>query len=130
MKRLYEYAVHMGRWLLETDLDDGIIFFGPLWLLWYGQWREALRQYLPMTLLGIAAYGLLCYGAVQEQVLLVRLGEAGILVCFLGSFALNIWLFRRWNKKLADGRYFVPILFWCGGIYLMLDAIMWLVMIL
>ena len=126
MRRLYEYAVHTGRWLLETDLDDGIIFFGPLWLLWYGQWRKALRQYLPLALLCTVAHGLLSYGMAQNRIFLYRLGTLCILVCYFVGFAVNIWLFQRWNKKPASGRHFAPILLWLGGLYLMLKVVMWL----
>ena len=42
--QVYDHMVGAGRKILETDFSNGPMLLGPLWLLWHGEWRLALRR--------------------------------------------------------------------------------------
>lgn len=127
MINLYDRMIKIGRALLEPDCNDNILWGGPLWLLWHGKWQEALRAYLPVTILWGAAFGLFSYGFAQHSKLLVMLGNNGMTAGIPVGLAINIWMFRHWHKRPAGpgGHFVLPVL-WIIGIFLMLDRCMWL----
>lgn len=117
----------LGRYLLDPDCNDNIILGGPLWLLWHGQWRAALRAYMPLTILWGAAFGVFSYGWSHQIKVLALLGNAGMIVGIPVGFVINIWLFRYWHKRPAGaGRHFVPPLLWGIGVFLLLNGSIWL----
>lgn len=127
MNRLSDSIVKFGNRLLEPNFNDRILLGGPLWLLWYGNWREALRNYLPLTFLFVTACSLLCYGLGHRNIMLFQLGNIGIIVCLLAGFAINIFLYRRWNKTPDEaGKHIVLPLLWVAGLFLLLSGGIWL----
>ena len=131
MANLYDHMVKLGRILLEPDCNDDIIIWGPLWLLWHGQWKAALHVYLPLTILWTAAFGVFSYGWEHQSKMLTMLGNGGMIAGIPLGLMINIWLFRYWHKRPAGtGRHFVQPLIWIIGIFLMMDRCMWLGMIL
>lgn len=127
MANLYGRMIKLGRILLEPDCNDDIILLGPLWLLWHGQWRDALRAYLPLTIVWGAAFGIFSYGWGQQNKMLVLLGNAGMIAGIFVGLAINIWLFRHWHKRPAgSGRHFVQPVLWIIGVFLLVDRCMWL----
>lgn len=127
----YNRMVRAGRKILETDFSNGPMLLGPLWLLWHGEWRLALRSYLPLTALYAAVHGLVSYGAAGNNALLFRMGTVGIGVCVLVAAILNFRWCLRWPKiRHGKGGHWALLLLWLAGLYLALDLAMRLGMIL
>ena len=129
--KVYDCMVRQGDRILDTDFSDGALLLGPLWLLWHGVWRQALRSYLPLTVLYVAAHGLVSYGAAQDSMFLFRMGALGIGLCILVAAILNFRWCLRWPKIShgKGGHWGLPLL-WLGGLYLAVDLVMRLGMIL
>lgn len=130
-KQVYNRMVGAGRKILETDFSNGSMLLGPLWLLWHGGWRLALRSYLPLTALYVAVHGLVSYGAAQDSMHLFRLGTMGIAGCILAAVVINFRWCLRWPKVPhgKGGHWGLPLL-WLAGLYLALDLVMRLGMML
>lgn len=118
----YNRMVRLGRKILETDFSNGPLLLGPLWLLWHGEWRLALRDYLPLTALYVAAHGLVSHGAAGNNMLLFRMGTMGIGLCVLAAAILNFRWCLRWPgiSHGKGGHWCLPVL-WVGALYLALD---------
>ena len=127
----YDHMVGAGRKILETDFSNGPMLLGPLWLLWHGEWRLALRSYLPLTALYVAIHGLVSYSAAGNNALLFRMGTVGIGLCILAAAILNFRWCLRWPKIRhgKGGHWGLPLL-WLGGLYLAVDWVMRLGMVL
>lgn len=130
-KQVYNRMVGAGRKILETDFSNGPMLLGPLWLLWHGEWRLAIRSYLPLTTLYVAAHGLVSYGAAGDSMLLFRMGTIGIGLCILVAAILNFRWCLRWPKVPhgKGGHWGLPLL-WLAGLYLALNLVMRLGMLL
>lgn len=129
--QVYDRMVGAGRKILKTDFSNGPMLLGPLWLLWHGEWRLALRSYLPLTALYVAVHGLVSYGTVGNNALLFRMGTMGIGLCIVVAAILNFRWCLRWPKIRhgKDGHWGLPLL-WLGCLYLAVDLVMRLGMIL
>lgn len=129
--QVYDRMVGAGRKILKTDFSNGPMLLGPLWLLWHGEWRLALRSYLPLTALYVAVHGLVSYGTAGNNALLFRMGTMGIGLCIVVAAILNFRWCLRWPKIRhgKDGHWGL-LLLWLGCLYLAVDLVMRLGMIL
>lgn len=129
--QVYDRMVWAGRKILKMDFSNGPMLLGPLWLLWHGEWRLAIRSYLPLTTLYVAIHGLVSYGAAGDYAFLFRLGTMGVGLCILVAAILNFRWCLRWPKVPHDkgGHWGLPLL-WLAGLYLALDLVMRLGMML
>ena len=129
--QIYNRMVWAGKKVLEKDFSDKALLLGPLWMLWHGAWRQAIRSYMPLTVLYVAAHGLVSYGAAQDSMFLFRSGTMGIAGCIVVALVINF----RWGlrgSKISHGKgghWGLPLL-WLGGVYLAVDLVMRLGMIL
>lgn len=64
---------------------------GPLWLLWHGGWRTALRCYLPLVLADACSRGLVGFGMAHHSGLFVQAGSWGMVFCLAAGFACNMY---------------------------------------
>ena len=71
--------------------STGALVLGPLWLLWHGAWRTALRCYLPMVLADAFSRGLVGFGMAHHRGLWVQLGTWGMVLCLAAGFACNVY---------------------------------------
>lgn len=130
-KKIYDWMVRQGYRILETDFSNGAFLLGPLWMLWHGAWRQALRSYMLLTMVYVAAHGVVSYGAAQDSTLLFQAGTMAIAVCILVAPVLNFRWGLRWPKvPHGTGSHWGLPLLWLGGLYLALDLVMRMGMIL
>lgn len=99
---------------------------GPLWLLWHGGWRTALRcYYLPLVLADACSRGLVGFGMAHHSGLFVQAGSWGMVFCLAAGFACNMYGSFRWPQlALPRVRHWVAPLVWLVGTGLLLFGAM------
>lgn len=78
--------------------STGTLVLGPLWLLWHGGWRTALRCYLPLVLADACSRGLVGFGMAHHSGLFVQAGSWGMVFCLAAGFACNMYGSFRWPQ--------------------------------
>ena len=97
------------------------LVLGPLWLLWHGAWRTALRCYLPLVLADAFSRGLVGFGIAHHSELWVQAGSWGMVLCLAAGFACNVYGSFRWPQlALPRGRRWAAPLAWLLGVCLLL----------
>ena len=105
--------------------STGALVLGPLWLLWHGAWRTALRCYLPLVLADACSRGLVGFGMAHHTGLWVQLGSWGMVLCLAAGFACNVYGSFRWPQlALPRARHWVAPLVGLAGVGLLLFAAM------
>lgn len=105
--------------------STGALVLGPLWLLWHGAWRTALRCYLPLVLADALSRGLVGFGMARRCGLWVQLGTWGMVLCLAAGFACNVYGSFRWPQlALPRARHRVAPLVWLVGTGLLLFGAM------
>ncbi len=101
--------------------STGALVLGPLWLLWHGAWRTALRCYLPLVLADAFSRGLVGLGMAHHSGLWVQAGSWGMVLCLAACFACNMYGSFRWPQlALPRGRHWMAPLVWLVGTGLLL----------
>lgn len=101
--------------------NNAALVLGPLWLLWHGGWRTALRCYLPLVLADACSRGLVGFGMAHHRGLWVQLGTWGMVLCLTAGFACNVYGSFRWPQLvLSRTRHWVAPLVWLIGVCLLL----------
>lgn len=78
--------------------STAVLVLGPLWLLWHGVWRTALRYYLPLVLADAFSRGLVGFGMAHHSELWVQVGSWGMVLCLTAGFACNVYGSFRWPQ--------------------------------
>jgi len=119
MKQEFESLPAPAQRLLGSS--TGALVLGPLWLLWHGTWRTALRCYLPLVLADAYSRGLVGFGMAHHSELWVQLGSWGMVLCLAAGFACNVYGSFRWSQlALPRARHWAAPLVWLVGIGLLL----------
>lgn len=101
------------------------LVLGPLWLLWHGAWRTALRCYLPLVLADAFSRGLVGFGIAHHSELWVQAGSWGMVLCLAAGFACNVYGSFRWSQlALPRTRHWLAPLVWLIGTGLLLFGAM------
>lgn len=72
MEKVFDTLPAPAQRLLGSN--NAALVLGPLWLLWHGGWRTALRCYLPLVLADAFSRGLVGFGMAHHRGLWVQLG--------------------------------------------------------
>lgn len=105
--------------------STGALVLGPLWLLWHGGWRTALRWYLPLALADACSRGLVGFGMAHHTGLWVQLGSWGMVLCLIIGFACNVYGSFRWPQlALPRARHWAAPLVWLADVCLLLFGAM------
>ena len=105
--------------------STGTLVLGPLWLLWHGGWRTALRCYLPLVLADACSRGLVGSGMAHRSGPWVQMGTWGMVFCLAAGFACNMYGSFRWPQlALPWPRHWVAPLVWLVGTGLLLFGAM------
>lgn len=105
--------------------SNAALVLGPLWLLWHGSWRTALRCYLPLVLADACSRGLVGFGMAHHTGLWVQAGSWGMVLCLAAGFACNVYGSFRWPQlALPCARHWITPLVWLVGVSLLLFGAM------
>ena len=105
--------------------STGALVLGPLWLLWHGAWRTALRCYLPLVLADAFSRGLVGFGMAHHRGLWVQLGTWGMVLCLAVGFACNVYGSFRWPQlALPRTRHWIAPLVGLVSVCLLLFSAM------
>lgn len=78
--------------------SNGRVFmWGPLYLLWRGEWRHCCKLYLPVLLEIAVSCGVIAYGAAVNARSIYQIGVASLGVGLLWNIVLNIYMELFWN---------------------------------
>ena len=105
--------------LLGSSTDALVL--GPLWLLWHGGWRTALRCYLPLVLADACSRGLVGFGMAPPQRAVGADGHLGY--GFLPGCRFCLQCVRQFPLAPAHSvprRHWVAPLVWLAGAGLLL----------
>lgn len=105
--------------------NNAALVLGPLWLLWHGAWRTALRCYLPLVLADAFSRGLVGFGIAHHSELWVQAGSWGMVLCLAAGFACNVYGSFRWPQlALPRARHWVAPLVGLVSVCLLLFSAM------
>lgn len=105
--------------------NNAALVLGPLWLLWHGAWRTALRCYLPLVLADAFSRGLVGFGMAHHSGLWVQLGTWGMVLCLAAGFACNVYGSFRWPQlALPRTRHWIAPLVGLVSVCLLLFSAM------
>lgn len=123
MEKVFDTLPAPAQRLLGSN--NAALVLGPLWLLWHGGWRTALRCYLPLVLADTFSRGLVGFGMAHHRGLWVQLGTWGMVLCLAAGFACNVYGSFRWPQlALPRTRHWIAPLVGLVSVCLLLFSAM------
>ena len=123
MEKVFDTLPAPAQRLLRSS--TGALVLGPLWLLWHGSWRTALRCYLPLVLADACSRGLVGFGMAHHSGPWVQAGSWGMVLCLAAGFACNVYGSFRWPQlALPRARHWVAPLVGLVSVCLLLFSAM------